>query len=194
MFRPSSKLLLALALCAGLFPQALGEEAADAAAQVAKAEALHLDEKYPAALQAYDRLIAEHPAWLRPRYLRWILLVDMGALSILHRELGLDADLPFERSLDAAMARLPRSLRDGEKDARAWLAQVALRYYEIKPTHVANRGDMDLAVKLARRALDAPGLPKQLAHELRENLVVYLGDAPAFKSSLTHSGSLTWAA
>lgn len=171
-------------------PAGLRPPLEDLLPELDRAEAAHLSHRYATALTRYDRIIAARPGELRPHYLRWIMLVDMGALSILHRELGLDSDLPFDASLDAAMAHLPPALRNGKENPRPWLHQVALRYYEIKPTHVANRGDMELAVDLARRALEAPGLPKQLEYELRENLVVYLGDGNRFADTVAAADAL----
>ena len=171
-------------------PMDLREKLEDTLPEIDRAEAAHLSHRYATALVRYDKIIAKNPAALRPHYLRWILMVDMGALSILNRELGLDADLPFGQSLEAAEAHLPPSLQGGPEDPRPWLQKVALRYYEIKPTHVANRGDMDLAVRLARRALEAPDLPKQLEYELRENLVVYLGDTNRFADTVAAADAL----
>lgn len=171
-------------------PLGLRQKLEDLLPGIDRAEAAHLSRRYAAALTRYDALIAAKPDELRPRYLRWILLVDMGALAILQRELGLDADLPFEDSLNVAMARLPAALRGGKENPRPWLHQVALRYYEIKPTHVANRGDLGLAVDLAKGALKAPGLPEQLEYELRENLVVYLSDANRFADTVAAAHAL----
>lgn len=162
----------------------------DTLPELDRAEAAHLSHRYAAALVRYDRIIAAHPGQFRPRYLRWILMVDMGALSILHRELGLDADLPFETSLDTAMAHLPDGLKASEANPRPWLHQVTLRYYAAKPTQVANRGDMDLAVTLTRRALATPGLPDALGHDLRANLAVYLSDANRFADTVAAADAL----
>ena len=71
-----------------------------------QAEAIHLDRRYALALTRYNALIAQDPAAFRPRYLRWILLADMGAFSILHEELGLDTALSFDASVEAAVKRI----------------------------------------------------------------------------------------
>src|SRR5262249_4002174 len=81
-------------------PMDLRDRLEDMLPEIDRAEAAHLSRRYVAALARYDALIAKDPAQLRPNYLRWILLVDMGAFSILHRDLGVDAELPFEESLE----------------------------------------------------------------------------------------------
>ncbi len=177
-------------LAARDLPLDLREKLEDTLPEIDRAEAAHLSHRYATALTRYGKIIAANPGQLRPRYLRWILLVDMGALSVLHRELGLDADLPFDQSLAAAMARLPPELRQSRENPQPWLYQVTLRYYAIKPTQVANRGDLDLAVTLTRRALSAPDLPDALEHDLRANLVVYLGDANRFADTLAAADAL----